>query len=48
MDKLWDDDVDVVKILNLGDLNSVVNNFEQKRMTDNVREDDDDNTVSTF
>ena len=48
MDKLWDDDVDVVKSLNLDDLNAIVIDFEQKRMTNSAREeDDDDDTVST-
>ena len=48
MDQLWDY-VDVIKVLNLDDLNSVVNDFEQKRMTNNAQEDedDDDDTVST-
>ena len=41
MDQLWDY-VDVIKVLNLDDLNSVVNDFEQKRMTNSAREDDDD------
>ena len=50
MDQLWDY-VDVIKVLNLEDLNSVVNDFEQKRMMNSAREDDDedddDDTVST-
>ena len=46
MDQLWDY-VDVIKVLNLEDLNSVVKDFEQKRMTNNAQEDDDDDTVST-
>ena len=46
MDQLWDY-VDVIKVLNLEDLNSVVKDFEQKRMTNNAQEDNDDDTVST-